>query len=80
MTELNRASDFNPLHVACRGGHFKVVKSLISKGAAVNLHDTEGNSPLYLACFSENAQTVRYLLKHGADINTRSPLNMMCQF
>lgn len=70
MTQLNKASAFNPLHAACRWGHFKTVESLISKGADVNLCDTEGKSPLYFACVSENAQIVQYLLMNGADIET----------
>lgn len=62
------------------GGHFRIVKSLISKGADINLYDSEDKSPLYLACVGEIAEVVQYLLTHGAKINACSPLNMMCEF
>lgn len=80
MTEVNMASDFIPLHVACSRGHFDIVNSLIIEGADVNSCDSQGKSSLYLACFNKNAKIVQLLLEKGANVDNCNLLNLTCKY
>ena len=60
---------YTPLHYAVRGEHYKVVQYLLSKGANVNAHDSEGagDTSLAVAAQGEYPEMAELLLKSGAD-------------
>eukprot|EP00105_Crassostrea_gigas_P035747 XP_019919895.1 PREDICTED: ankyrin-1-like [Crassostrea gigas] len=71
------------LYIACFGGHYSIVKVLLSKGADINLCQKNGESPLYIACKNGHDPTVTLLLDNGADVNLcmgdgTSPLTAAC--
>ncbi|GMH76270.1 hypothetical protein TL16_g07020 [Triparma laevis f. inornata] len=58
-----------PLHVASMMGHPPVVKTLISKGANVNLQGGEAkNTPAHCAAQTGNVECLKALIEGGADI------------
>jgi len=58
-----------PLHLAAGRGNRKIVRFLLSRGAAAEVKDPAGVTPLHLAAQSGNADTVEVLLKAGAQVN-----------
>ena len=48
-------SDFNPLHVAVKGGYLPIVNDLLHKGAKVALHDSLGSTALDCAYLNESS-------------------------
>lgn len=61
---------FNPLHLACFGGHITVVGLLLSRSAEL-LHsaDRYGKTGLHIAATHGHYQMVEVLLGQGAEIN-----------
>lgn len=53
--------------MASRNGNQKIVQSLISNGADVNLSDKTGKTPLDRARERDNLEVVTILLNHGAE-------------
>ena len=51
-----------PLHHASLGGHEKVVRLLLDRGAAVDARDIAGYTPLYAASMGGHSDVVRELL------------------
>jgi len=64
------------LHEACLGGHMKLARGLLARGASVRALDTNGSDATYYASGSGNVDVVTLLLDHGGDVNTRN--NMHC--
>lgn len=62
---------YNPLHLACFGGHIVVVGLLLSRSADL-LHsaDRHGKTGLHIAATHGHYQMVEVLLGQGAEINT----------
>jgi len=60
------ARSTQPLHEAALSGDIEKVKSLISKGADVNVKNRRGETPLSLAKKKEHAEIAELLRKHGA--------------
>ena len=71
----NNNSDFlkdqNALFWAILEKNIPVVKSLLSKGADVNIRHKYGWTPLHTAVASGSVELVRLLLNSGADINAQ---------
>lgn len=61
---------FNPLHLACFGGHITVVGLLLSRSAEL-LHSSDryGKTGLHIAATHGHYQMVEVLLGQGAEIN-----------
>ncbi|KAI8990970.1 asparaginase-domain-containing protein [Mycotypha africana] len=57
-----------PLHVACREGHFKMVKYLLLHGASIHVRDRSGHTPLFEAIVEKRAEIVRILRDAGAHL------------
>ena len=58
-----------PLHWAVRGGHPKLVRLLLEKGAPPDELDGAGETALRLATWRGDRESVALLLSHGADPN-----------
>jgi ankyrin repeat protein len=57
------------LFMASGDGHAKVVKTLLSTGAAVNAARTDGVTSLTMAALTGHSDIVELLLAHGAEVN-----------
>ncbi|KAK6524023.1 hypothetical protein TWF694_005691 [Orbilia ellipsospora] len=66
---LSTAANRRALHAACENGHEDVVRTLLRRGASVNVSDQDGKTPLHLAAADGGEGIVRMLLQSGADIN-----------
>lgn len=60
----------NELIQAAKEGKLKLVKDLLSNGASVNYHDTQGLSPLLIGVLSGNAEMAEYLFGRGAKFSS----------
>lgn len=61
------------LFLAASRGHVDIVRFLVSRGADVNVRESDGPfsgaTPLHGAASEGHVEVVRYLLRQGADIN-----------
>jgi ankyrin repeat protein len=60
-----------PVQIAARFGHAKVVRLLVDHGAELNTICGEYGYPLQAAAYGGHADIVRILLDHGADVNAK---------
>ena len=60
------------LSIAARGGHLKLVKNLLEKGANVNCMDYLERTALINTSTSGHVDCVKTLLKAGADVNKQA--------
>ncbi|KAH7094898.1 ankyrin repeat-containing domain protein [Paraphoma chrysanthemicola] len=75
------ASGQTALHRAVVREDINQIRSLLEKGAAVDIKDNGDNQPLHYAVMSKDPDLVRLLLRYGADTNVagslgRSPLHL----
>ena len=56
------------IHLAAANGHHDVVRTLLSKGAAVDAEDENSCTPLMFAAMGNHPHSVKELLAHGANI------------
>ncbi len=76
---VTRVGRYTPLHVAAKGGHHLVVRTLLdvkaagARAADVAATTTTGAVALHFAAASGSRETIALLLDHGADINVREP-------
>lgn len=61
-------NDLTPLILACRHGHFEVVKLLVERGAELNWD--QGDNPLNLAIENGDLKLAEFLISKGAKVNT----------
>lgn len=59
---------------AAREGNALEVRSLLGRGASVNVQDAQGSSPLLLATAGNHVEVARSLLLHGADPNLKNQM------
>ncbi len=59
------------VHAACSEGHLEVLKYLLSKGARVEVADSDGHTPLHMASHSGHLQVVKHLVGAGADAGAK---------
>jgi len=83
---LNRGANVNisdrtcqktPLHLALEGAskeYFPVVKTLVERGAQLDVIDRQGYAPLHGAAANANIAAVNYLLHCGANVNAAKGL------
>ena len=60
------------LMIACKEGHFKIVKLLLENKVDINIQSNYGWTALMLACKKGNIEIVKLLLEKGAKINLRN--------
>ncbi len=72
----DRDNDPTPVILACRHGHFEVVKLLVERGAELNWDQVE--TPLNLAVNNGDLRLAEFLISKGAKVNSSaaSPLNL----
>lgn len=64
-----------PLHWACRGVHFDVVKFLVDHGADVNAVDVNGITPLHSVASRGHSEAVRLLIEKRAGLDFKGKLD-----
>lgn len=70
--ELNLRGEFcPPLHSATAKSNKELVAFFMSRGADVNLEDSEGATPLHLAAMYKEKEIAEILIAQGADLNRR---------
>lgn len=67
------AAGRTPLHWACRGVHFEVVKLLAARGADVNARDNAGMTALHSVSSRGHLEAARVLLDKGARVEAEAP-------
>ena len=65
------AAGRTPLALACTGGHGRLVKLLVRRGAGLNAADRAGATPLMLALAAGHRGIAVHLLAAGADAGAR---------
>lgn len=60
-----------PLHRLCARAkpRIEIVKSLLDRGANVNIENVSGKTPIFYCNFNFSLELLDLLVKHGADIN-----------
>lgn len=66
---LNEGSDDSPLIIAVSGGHTSVVKSLLERGAKVDVRNGSGMSGLMIAARKGDGDMLSLLLEHKAQVD-----------
>ncbi len=66
------ASGRTPLHWACLGVHYDVLKMLVEKGADINAQDNDGIAPLHSLASKAHAEGAALLIAHKADVNVKN--------
>lgn len=61
-----------PLHWACRGVHFEIIKYLVEMGADINATDANGMIPLHNVAARNHPEAVKFLIENGAHIDEQS--------
>ena len=56
--------------LSAEGGHDKIAKMLVAKGANINARRTDGTTPLSAALHRGHQQIVKLLLRNGAEFIT----------
>jgi ankyrin repeat protein len=64
--------DYTALMAAARNGHENIVKTLVEKGAEVDLKDNEGMSAIILAAQYGHYEIVKFLIPRVANINEKA--------
>lgn len=66
------SAGYTALHYAARNGHYKICKTLLENGAAVNAQTRCGRAtPLHRAAMQGHVNITELLLKSGADPNLK---------
>jgi ankyrin repeat protein len=72
LVQAKDAGGRTPLHWACRGVHFEMLKFLVEKGADVNAKDDDGITPLHSLAAKAHSDGIAFLLAYKAEVNARS--------
>ena len=70
VNQARTTDNVTPLLLAAEGGHDKIAKMLVAKGANINARRTDGTTPLAAALHQGHQQIVKLLLKNGAEFIT----------
>ena len=67
VNQARTTDNVTPLLLAVKGGHEKIVKMLLSRGADVAVAQNDGRTPLSAAIQGTNKKIVKLLQKYGAE-------------
>ena len=76
LDAADAAGGLTPLMLACAGGHGRLVKLLLRKGACIDAQDSQGCTALHLAARQGHKAVARHLLEAGADTSRRDAAGM----
>jgi ankyrin repeat protein len=68
----------SPLYDAAQGGHLKVIKLLVKKGANIHYASDEGVTPLHVAALQGRQEVVDYLMSKGSTCEATGTLAKAC--
>jgi ankyrin repeat protein len=68
---LTDRENSTPLHAAAEFGHLETTKTLIERGADMNIINIRGHTPLTVAAYNGKLEIVLYLTKLCAGLNNR---------
>lgn len=82
VNATDRLKSLSPLHYAAFNNFPKIMLFLLSRGALIDVQDTEGNRPLHFAAANGCRSTVEILLNHRAhpgvwNKNWQTPLHLV---
>eukprot|EP00756_Hemistasia_phaeocysticola_P037535 Hpha_TRINITY_DN16702_c5_g2::TRINITY_DN16702_c5_g2_i4::g.76553::m.76553 len=63
-----------PLTLAANLCHYEVLRTLVKRGAQLNLGDREGKTALWHSAYQNDLRTVRFLIRKGVDVHDSLPL------
>jgi len=66
------ASGRTPLHWACLGVHYDVLKMLVEKRGGYQCQDNDGIAPLHSLASKAHAEGAALLIAHNADVNVKN--------
>ena len=72
--KMNTRSTQKSFFKACKEGDVKIAKTLIEKGANVNMKNKDGLTPFMIASFCRNVEICNFLLEEG--VNMEEVVNM----
>ena len=58
------------LHMACTAGNYQVVECLLSKGAYIEVLNSDNDSPIQLATYHRQLDIIMLLIARGARIDS----------
>ena len=70
--EIRTDYDYTALMAAARNGHENIVKTLVEKGAKVDVKGNEGMSALIMAAQYGHYEIVKFLIPRVANINDKA--------
>ncbi|MBM3790141.1 MAG: hypothetical protein FJW35_07285 [Acidobacteria bacterium] len=71
LVHAKDADGRTPLHRACEGVHFEVLRFLVEKGADVNAQDNVGTAPLHSLASRAHDRGIALLIARKADVNVK---------
>ena len=70
--EIRTDYDYTALMAAARKGHENIVKTLVEKGAEVDVKDNEGMTAIIMAAQYGRYEIVKFLIPRIANINDKA--------
>jgi len=71
VNQARKTDNDTPLLLATEGGHEKIVRLLLDKGADASVARNDGVTPLSAALSRSSRKIVKLLLKNGAELVLR---------
>jgi ankyrin repeat protein len=69
---MHSSEKMTAIHIATKKEHVDLIKTLLAKGADINIKDGTGNTALHYAVETENLEILEILLKQNPDINVKN--------
>jgi len=79
LTDTNNST---PLHISAEFGHLEGMKSLVERGADINIRDdnNNNNTVLHLAAVAVNVDIIKGISVNLTDTDGSTPLHISAEF